>query len=285
MFKDLAVAKSASRLYLPPSKWVKASFLTSVVLGVCITIFVPYGFITEYCELDVERYSSQQSIIDHLNLDQLSERKASETIFKFVSDIPAGVSRYSVFENPVSELIEYLLQPIYDSEFLNTILEPSLLESRGSALCHQHALSMVLLAESRGIAGRVVWLEGHVVAELFFEGKWNFFDANKNFSVQDKQGRYLSVSEFIASLDDHNLRENWEMTTERYAKDYGGLFLSTDNNRTYRYYPFELYVEIYYMVTRSVSYSLYLFLFGYAIWLMAHLVGGPRQLPSKQKET
>ena len=266
--------KLGTRLLLPHLKHIKPLFVVSIVLGICATLILPYGFITSRFDLDLDRYASDQRIIKDLALEGLSGREASEKIFAFVSGIPHGVSRYSILENPVSELVEKLLQPVYVSEFVNTILEPHLLIARGSAICHQHALSMVLLAESQGIQGRVVWLDGHVVSELFFDGKWNLFDANKKFSMQDNQGQYQSVSEFIEILGDQTTQVEWNNNAREYAKDFGNIYLSQENNKVYRYYPLEAYVDVYYGVTRAVSYVFYFFVFGYLVCWIARLIGG-----------
>ncbi len=264
------------RLHPPHLKHVKVLLVVSIVLGVCATVIFPYGFITSRFEPDSDRYSSDQRIIKDLGLYGLSDREASEKIFKFVVSIPHGISRYSILENPVSELVEKLLQPVYVSGFLNTIREPYLLSARQSAICHQHALSMVLLAESQGIQGRVVWLDGHVVSELFFDGKWNFFDANKDFSVQDGQGQYQSVSEYIEILGDQNAQAGWNNYAREYARDFGDIYLSQENNQVYRYYPLEAYVDVYYGVTRAVSYALYFLVLGYLVCWLARLIGGQK---------
>jgi hypothetical protein len=270
------MTKLVAHLRLLELKQARNLLVFSIFLGVSATLTIPYGLITSSLQPGSKEYSSNQSIIRELDLDGLSDRQVSEKIFTFVASIPHGISRYSFLENPISELIEKIIRPIYDSEFLNTIREPYLLANRQGAICHQHALSMILLAESQGIDGRVIWLDGHVVAELLFEDKWNLFDANKGISLQDAQGQYQSVSDFIGVLENPNALHGWDDSISEYARNLGGVYMTEDNNHVYRYYPLESYVSAYYGVTRAMSYTLYFFAIGYFFWWLAQVRGARR---------
>ena len=75
---------------------------------------------------------------------------------------------------------------------------PYFFSASSSGLCGSAALSFVYLAQHYGFPARVVQLEGHVVAEIFYEGGWHMFDPSYAQYILNDYGAVASVSEVNA---------------------------------------------------------------------------------------
>jgi hypothetical protein len=73
----------------------------------------------------------------------------------------------------------------------------NLLASPGTAMCDQTSYVLVRLALAERIRARHVGMNGHVVAELFYDRDWHMFDPDYVAFVTDSVGKVLS-SEDIA---------------------------------------------------------------------------------------
>jgi hypothetical protein len=61
--------------------------------------------------------------------------------------------------------------------------------------CSQQSYVLVQLANDLGIRARQVGLNGHVVAELWFDGDWHMLDPDYEVAIRDSRGRIASVAE------------------------------------------------------------------------------------------
>jgi hypothetical protein len=89
-----------------------------------------------------------------------------------------------------------LIQPMYPDK--KAVFDPLLLLELSEMRCGQVARLAVDLFSSVGIKGRVVQAKAHVLAELFYDGAWHFFDADLfggERMIFDKQGRIPSFVE------------------------------------------------------------------------------------------
>ena len=89
-----------------------------------------------------------------------------------------------------------LIQPMYPDK--TEVFDPLLLLELSEMRCGQVARLAVDLFSSVGIKGRVVQAKAHVLAELFYDGAWHFFDADLfggERMIFDKQGRIPSFVE------------------------------------------------------------------------------------------
>lgn len=84
---------------------------------------------------------------------------------------------------------------LYEPEY--AILENPVqyFNSWGYGFCSDSAMVLAQLAELAGIRSRVVYLKEHVVAEVFYEGRWHMLDA-------DRKNYYRNVGGDIASVQD-----------------------------------------------------------------------------------
>jgi hypothetical protein len=68
-------------------------------------------------------------------------------------------------------------------------MKPSLfINTVGGGLCDDRASVLVRLWQALGYKARVIGLEGHVVAEVFAEGKWMMFDPDLRLFYTDQNG-------------------------------------------------------------------------------------------------
>ena len=248
------------------SRLIRIIFL-SVVLSLILTLTTDYGIITHLIMYS-KPYSSDDQLLKSFNLEFLSAPEKAWQIYSHVkSKIEHKFTYYSFFENPTSVIFETIVfEPLYKiiadkkSQFLNTLREPYLLFNAGGGICHQSAIAIVKLAEKAGLEGRVIWLGGHVVSELYYDNSWHLFDANMGITFQE-DGHVLSYNEII---NQPNLiyntfkKKGWK---EEQIKQIANMYLTTDNNYFYHLHPHEAYIKIYYFLTRLFSYILYILIF------------------------
>jgi len=61
--------------------------------------------------------------------------------------------------------------------------------------CSQQSYILVQLANDLGLRARQVGLNGHVVAELWFDGDWHMLDPDYEVAIRDARGKIASVAE------------------------------------------------------------------------------------------
>lgn len=68
----------------------------------------------------------------------------------------------------------------------------------GYGFCSDSAYAIAALSEAAGLTARVAFLDGHVVAEVQFDGSWHMFDADHEVIYRAADGHILSVDELAA---------------------------------------------------------------------------------------
>jgi hypothetical protein len=244
---------------------------TAITISFILCISTDYGIVT-YLLSDSKRYSSDTELLNSLHLENLPNDK--EKIFKIYTEIESLEHKftfYSVFENPISVIFELIIyEPLFkrikgrESQFINTLREPYLLFNVGGGVCYQTAIAMTQLAEQAGFRGRVIALEGHAVAEIYYDNAWHLFDADMGVIFKENE-HILSYNEIInkPNLLYNTLEEKeWEKKLFDYIAN--TYITTTDNfflNDEFFIYSYETYIEIYYFLTRLFSYMLYILIF------------------------
>jgi hypothetical protein len=251
------------------SKIIQLAFF-SLVLSLILTLTTPYGIVT-YLTKYSQPYSSDEQLLKSFKLDNLSDEEKVWQIYSNVEKLEHKFTYYSWLENPISIIFEIIIfRPLYqiingrDSEVLNTLLEPYLLFNAGGGICHQSAIAMVELVRKIGLKGRVIGLEGHGVAEIYYDNAWHLFDANMGVIFKEND-RILSYAEILNQpklLYETLSNKGWN--NER-TQEVTNMYLTTDNNffltDHFVISSYETDLKLYYFLTRLFSYVLYLLIF------------------------
>jgi hypothetical protein len=89
-------------------------------------------------------------------------------------------------------------QPMYPDKIM--VMDPLVLLELHEMRCGHVARLAVDLFHAAGYEGRIVQLGGHIIAEIFYEGDWHYFDADifgGGETVLDARGDIPSVAELI----------------------------------------------------------------------------------------
>ncbi len=271
--------------------------LATITISFILCLSTDYGIIT-YLLSDSKEYSSNADLLNSFHLEKLSDDKEKVLkIYTKIESLEHKFTYYSFFENPVSVIFETLIfAPLYEkfagkkSQFLNTLREPYLLFNAGGGICSQSAIAMVKLAEKLGLKGRVIWLEGHGVAEIYYDNAWHLFDADMGVIFKEDE-HILSYNEIInhSDLIHNTLEKKKQEIGFHYPFSYllephqiAELYLTTHNNHFYHLHPYENYIKIYYFLTRLFSYMLYfLVFFSVAFFFMKKVNFGLKQFTNK----
>jgi hypothetical protein len=242
----------------------------SLVVSLIFTLTTEYGIIT-YLTKYSQPYSSDEQLLKSFKLDNLSDKEKVWQIYSNVEKLEHKFTYYSFFENPISIIFEIIIfRPLYqiingrDSEVLNTLLEPYLLFNAGGGICHQSAIAMVELARKTGLKGRVIGLEGHGVAEIYYDNAWHLFDADMGviFKENDRILSYAEITNQPKLLYETLSKKGWN--NER-TQEIANMYLTTDDNffltDHFVISSYETDLKIYYFMTRLFSYFLYIFIF------------------------
>ena len=115
---------------------------------------------------------------------------------------------------------------------------------KGEWYCERVSRLMVGLCEIAGFPGRIIFhiASGHLTVEIYFEGKWAYFDPRCGMFCVDKQGRFLSVEEILNDREIIFKQSDW---VNRYHAPYWSLDYRQHRNYYFCFNPRELqcYVE------------------------------------------
>jgi hypothetical protein len=112
---------------------------------------------------------------------------------------------------------------------------PIFFNSSGIGLCGEHAWLVYELALQEGLAARVWGLNGHVVSEIFEDGRWKMYDADYGVFFVDGQGNIASLDELAANPDlivnpIYTLPLRDILLGSPYSAAYASYFTSTNDN-------------------------------------------------------
>lgn len=134
----------------------------------------------------------------------------------------------------------YYCAPAVRKQFMYDPLK--MLNSFGCGICGGINATLANLFSVAGIPSRVYSLEGHVVAEAFYNGAWHMFDADQHLYFTNDSGQVADV-EYISN---HTSKLNF---TSKQNHPYGNLwFMSSLMKRIYQSksnnYVSEIYTSI-----------------------------------------
>lgn len=137
-------------------------------------------------------FHNNVSIIASVIKPQMKHSEKAIALWEFVSNY-----RYHCRTNSVDE---HLHNPAM------------LVNSFGCGLCDDANKALVYLFQQAGLQARLVALNGHVVAEAYYDSKWHMFDADGKYYFQ-KQGESISavidLEKDCSILDFPNRKLNW----------------------------------------------------------------------------
>lgn len=150
-------------------------------------------------ELDrVYDYDFERLILTETQLKNIDRKKVLSEIFSRVTkEAKTNTERHiavlkflqqSSFHNPI--------QPVYPDKKI--VSDPLVLLTLGEMRCGHIARVAVDLFESGGYKGRIVQLGGHVIAEIYYDNSWHYFDADAfggGETIINKDGVIPSVAE------------------------------------------------------------------------------------------
>jgi hypothetical protein len=109
---------------------------------------------------------------------------------------------------------------------------PLFFNSSGVALCGEAAILTWYLAQARGIPAVLRGLNGHIVVELFEDGRWKMFDADYGVFFLTRQGQVASVWDLERDptlITDPELRLQTFWPWDPYSEGYAWLYTTRDN--------------------------------------------------------
>jgi hypothetical protein len=121
-------------------------------------------------------YLNDSTIVASLFPNAISDKQKALHLYQFLNG-------QQTFSKPVSTQSKLLHQP---ARFL---------QSFGAGQCDDASSVLCALAIKAGLKARLYHLNGHIVAELFYDNAWHMFDANNGIVIKNEQGKILSVKE------------------------------------------------------------------------------------------
>jgi hypothetical protein len=113
-------------------------------------------------------------------------------------------------------------------------LTPTLFfNSVGVALCGEAAEEVNMLATDRALPAREWRLNGHIVAEIQVEGRWQMYDADYGVYFLTREGQIASLAELELDpslITDPELRLETPGPWSPYQVAYANLFSTTNDN-------------------------------------------------------
>ncbi len=140
---------------------------------------------TEESLRGIERKIVLRRIFDLITVDAKTNTEKHIAVLKFLQE--------SSYHNPY-------LQPIYQDKTM--VYDPLVLLELNEMRCGQVARIAVDIFKSVGYDARLVQLGGHVIAEVFYDDSWHYFDADvfgNGMSVIVEDGKIPSVVELSAN--------------------------------------------------------------------------------------
>ena len=124
---------------------------------------------------------------------------------------------------------------------------------KGEGLCECLGRLMVVLCEVAGIPGRIVMqiCAGHIISELYFEGKWGYVDPRCGLFYLKKDGSFASVSELV---HDRGIIRNQSDDVRNYVSDLWTYEQRADRNYNACLHPAELQCFCNYSLMDSEEY-------------------------------
>ena len=99
----------------------------------------------------------------------------------------------------------------------------------GYGICDDHAKLFVRLLRKAGIKARFWVLEGHVVAEAYYDNSWRMFDADiRKYYTLPGENRILSVKEITS-----NTNQAVDQNGKKMNSWLRGVYSTTENNKAY----------------------------------------------------
>ncbi len=126
---------------------------------------------------------SVEEIVRETTRGMRSDREKALALHRF------GMQHFIHFDGPKEERDEYITDPL------------KLIAVYGYALCHNNSSAMIALYNAAGLKGRQRDMRGHSIAEVWFEGKWNYIDTDMFGYVLHPDGRIASVDELTRDPD------------------------------------------------------------------------------------
>ncbi len=99
----------------------------------------------------------------------------------------------------------------------------------GYGFCDDSAQNAAALASLAGIRSRIWGLDGHVVAETFFDGRWHMIDPDHETYYRMPEGHIASVEELAAHPEIIQKTETDPIGSD--TRSIAGLYTTTHNNR------------------------------------------------------
>lgn len=123
-------------------------------------------------------------------------------------------------------------------------------------MCGEKAGIIVNLAKIAGFKARSIGLDGHVVAEIYFDNVWHMFDADENCIFRNSTGQIASIEELHKNLAlvtekgiEYSLKDNFHGFShyKDYIKNYRDSWVDTSSiisnysfpTNTITLYPFD----------------------------------------------
>lgn len=131
-----------------------------------------------------KNWSSNQAIVKQVfdNNKLLTDEDKAIKIMEYLS-----INNYH-FSSP------YYGFPDSDNPFKNPVI---FFNFFGYGQCNNFSISFVTLSTIAGLQSRVVFLDGHVVAEVFYNNKWHMFDADGGCIYRTMKGEIASVDDIF----------------------------------------------------------------------------------------
>lgn len=132
------------------------------------------------------------------NLRDMPPREAMDLLYGVVSDRFTHGDRatYNLFSN-------WILWAVGTVSPRHRYMQDAdaLLRNGHSAMCGETSYILLRLAGMAGIPSRHVYLNGHIVMEARYSGRWHAYDPDFEVLVRDEDGRILSVAEAAGGPD------------------------------------------------------------------------------------
>ena len=117
-----------------------------------------------------------------------SEREKALALFDIVSRrFVHGLSTESLFTSYPQYLLGGPFRPSFSRD--------RILRLGNEGFCSQQSYILVQLANDLGLHSRQVGLNGHVVAEIWYDGDWHMFDPDYELAIPGPGGNVASVAE------------------------------------------------------------------------------------------